>query len=256
MEIIKEKITTAPKLLVYGGSGTGKSTLASQMPNALFLDIEDGIKQYGFARTPVIKTLDTFYKYLLELSKQEPGEVKTIVIDSLDWLVDLIANKVSGVGYDSNGQKAQGLVALEASLSKNLMDAQGGWGKAREIVSNNIRAMLLPMLASLNQKGYAIVLIAHAYQTDVLDDDGATVEKIMPKIDPATIGKKPIAAPAFIEWVDNLFYLKKVNGERVLQVEADNYAVAKNRLGLEKAEYNLSETNIQEILGLTNKKEK
>ena len=254
MEIVKDKIITAPKLLIYANSGIGKSTLANQMPNAFFLDIEDGIKQYGFARTPLIKDLDTFCKYLLELSKQEPGDIKTIVIDSLDWLVDLISNKISGVGYGDDGKKAQGFVALENSLTKNLMDAAGGWGKGKDVLRNYITSLLFPMLTLLNQKGYAIVLIAHAYQTDILDDDGATVEKIMPKIDPATIGKKPIAAPAFIEWVDNLFYLKKVNGERILQVEADNYAMAKNRLGLEKPEYNLSETNIQEILGLTNKK--
>lgn len=255
MEILKQKTITAPKVLIYGNSGVGKSTLASQFPSPLFLDLEGGLNYMEVARTPLIKDSETLHKYLLELMKEPMGEYKTIVIDSLDWLVRKLSEKVAGVGYDKDGNKVQGLVSLESTLSNNLMEAQGGFGKAKEVLENNIRSMLLPMLAALNTKGYGIVLIAHAYNTGVLDDDGSNVEKVMPKIDPPTIGKKPIAAPAFIEWVDNLFYLKKVNGERIIQVEADNYATAKNRLGLEKPEYNLNDVSITELLGLENNKD-
>lgn len=253
MEILKNTIANAPKVLIYSTAGVGKSTLASKFPAPIFIDLEDGIKQYGFTRTPLIKTADAFYQVLIELAKTEPGEYKTIVVDSLDWLVRILSEKVSGIGYDEKGNKVQGLVALEKTLTNNLMDAQGGFGRAKEVIENNIRSMLIPLLTALNQKGYGIVLIAHAYQADILDEDGATILKIMPKIDPPVIGKKPIAAPAFIEWVDNVFYLKKVNGERTLQVESDNYAVAKNRLGLEKSEYNLKDYDIKQILKLEEK---
>lgn len=249
MELIKQKTITAPKLLIYGGPGVGKSTLASQLPLPLFLDIEGGLNYMDVARTPVINDPDTFYNYIVELLKTPAGEYKTIVIDSIDWLVRKFAEKIAKVGYTEEGEKVQGMVQLDKTLSNNLMEANGGYGKAKEELENHIRSKLIPALNKLNQKGYGIVLIAHAYVTGVLDDDGMSIEKVMPKIDPPTIGKKPIAAPAFIEWVDNVFFLKKVNGEYILQVESDNYATAKNRLGL-TGEINLKETNINQILGL------
>ena len=254
LQVIKEKTITAPKVLIYGNAGVGKSTLASQFPKPIFLDLEGGLNYMDVVRTPLIKDADTFYKTLLELAK-EKTEYQTIVIDSLDWLVRIMSEKVAGVGYDKDGNRLTGLVQLEATLNKNLMDANGGFGKAKEELENHIRTKLINRyLMGLNQMGYGIVLIAHSYEKEVLDDDGATVEKIVPKIDPATIGKKPVAQPAFVEWVDNIFYLKKVNGEHILQVESDNYAVAKNRLGLAQPEYNLKEHKITEILGLNKEK--
>ena len=55
-------------------------------------------------------------------------------------------------------------------------------------------------------------------------------EKVL-KIDPPTIGKKPIAEPAFVEWVGQPILLKEGSAATVfIQVEADSYAKAKNRL--------------------------
>lgn len=255
MEIIRKKTVTAPKVLLYGLSGVGKSTLASQFPSPLFLDLEGGLNYMDVARTPVLANVDDFYSAILELLKTPVGEYKTIVIDSLDWLVRKIAEKIAGVGYDENGNRVSGLVAMDKTLSNNLMDANGGFGKAKEELENHIRSKLIPLLGKLNLMGYGIVMIAHAYSTEILDDDGASVEKILPKIDPPTIGKKPIAAPAFIEWADSVFFLKKVGNDRILQVESDNYATAKNRLGL-VGEYDLSEHPIIEILKLKEKENK
>lgn len=253
MEIIKKKTITAPKLLVYGGPGVGKSTLASQLPSPLFVDVEGGLNYLDVARTPLIKDPDDFYRVLIEMSKTPVGEYKTIVIDSIDWLVRKLTEKIAKVGYDGEGNRVTGTIQIQKTLSNNLMDANGGYGKAKEELENHIRSLLIPLLNTLNQAGYGICVIAHAYVTGVLDDDGTNIEKVLPKIDPPTIGKKPIASPAFIEWADNVFYLKKVNGERIVQVESDNYATAKNRLGLE-GEYNLKDTTINQILGLEKEK--
>lgn len=254
MEIIRKKTATAPKILIYGNAGVGKSTLAAQMPNPLFLDFEGGLNYMDVARTPVISSPDEFDRCLLELAKAETREFDTIVIDSADWMVRRLVEQTAGIGYDENHQKIKTNVELNKTLYNNMMDSNGGFGKAKEVLENHIRSKVLPKLAFLNQKGYGIVLIAHAYSTEILDDDGAAIEKILPKIDPPTIGKKPIAAPAIIEWVDNVFYLKKSNGERILQLEADNYALAKNRIGL-TGEVSLAEKNIQDVLGMTKSEE-
>lgn len=252
-EVIKQKTATAPKILLYSTAGVGKSTLASQMPKPIFFDTEGGLNNMDVPRTPLITTIDDFYARILDFAKIPFGEYKTIVIDSVDWLVKMAADKIAGVGYDDNGNKITGFVSLEKTLNRNLMDANGGYGKAKEELENHVCSKFLLALNKLNQMGYGIVLIAHAYSNEILDEDGATTIKVMPKIDPPTIGKKPIAAPKLIEWVDNVFYLKKVAGERILQVEADNFAVAKNRLGL-SGEYNLSEKSITEILNLEKEK--
>lgn len=249
MQVITKATPSSPKVMIYGTAGVGKSTLASQFPSPLFLDLEGGLNYMDVARTPLLDTADKFYATILELLREKPKEYKTIVVDSLDWVVRKISEKIAGVGYDDNGNRTASLAELERTLSNNLMDANGGYGKAKEALENHIRSKLIPLLAKLNQLGYGIVLIAHAYTTTILDDDGTGMEKVLPKIDPPTIGKKPIAEPAFVEWVDNLFFLKKVGSDRIIQVEADSYAKAKNRLGL-VGEYNLAEHDICELLKL------
>ena len=97
------------------------------------------------------------------------------------------------------------------------------------------------MLVALNKKGYGICLISHAERKTMMDADGIDIEKVSPKIDINTMN-------VFVEWCDNVFYLKKNNeGERVLVLESDNSALAKNRLGL-TGEVKLDEIDINKLL--------
>ena len=94
----------------------------------------------------------------------------------------------------------------------------------------------------MNKKGYGICLLAHADKKDMLDSDGTTIEQITPKIDPVTLN-------AFVEWCDAIFYLKQdANGKRILQLNSDDIALAKNRTGIKTNEVDLSEVDINKIL--------
>ena len=74
-----------------------------------------------------------------------------------------------------------------------------------------------------------------------MNAEGNDVEQITPKIDVNTMN-------VFVEWCDNVFYLKKdIAGERVLVLESDDSALAKNRLGL-TGEVKLSEIDINKLL--------
>ena len=229
MQIVKGKTLTAPKLMLYGLSGVGKSSLAAKLKNPLFLDFEGGLNYLGVDRTPQYLDLDAFYKDLVELyRKAEAGkrEYDTIVIDSVDWLVRKVVEKAAGID--------------KHNLTETLNRSNGGYGNGKQVLENQIRTMLLPLLVSLNKQGYGICLVAHAERKDLMDADGVDTERIAPKIDVNTMN-------TFVEWCDNVFYLKNINGERYLVLEGDSNVLAKNRLEL-TGEVQLADIDINKLL--------
>lgn len=229
MNIIQGTTPTAPKLMIYGLSGVGKSTLASQLKNPIFVDIEGGINFLDTPRTPTIISLDEFYEVLIDLgrNREKYKDYDTIVIDSADWLVRLATEKAAGTTMQN----------LEATLNR----AGGGYGNGKQMLENEIRTHLLPLLTRLVMKGYGICLIAHADQKKVMDGDGNSLETVVPKIDINTMN-------VFVEWCDFVYYLKKKDdGERTVLLESDSVALAKNRIGLH-GEVSLRDNNINDLL--------
>ena len=229
MQVLKGQTLTAPKLMLYGLSGVGKSSLAAKLKNPIFLDFEGGLNYLGVDRTPQYLDLDEFYKDLIELyRKAETGkrEYDTVVIDSVDWLVRKVVEKAAGIN--------------KHNLTETLNRSNGGYGNGKQVLENQIRTMLLPLLVSLNKQGYGICLVAHAERKDLMDADGVDTERIAPKIDVNTMN-------TFVEWCDNVFYLKNINGERFLVLEGDSNVLAKNRLEL-TGEVKLADIDINELL--------
>lgn len=229
MQVLKGQTLTAPKLMLYGLSGVGKSSLAAKLKNPLFLDFEGGLNYLGVDRTPQYLDLDEFYKDLIELyRKAEAGkrEYDTIVIDSVDWLVRKVVEKAAGID--------------KHNLTETLNRSNGGYGNGKQVLENQIRTMLLPLLVSLNKQGYGICLVAHAERKDLMDADGVDTERIAPKIDVNTMN-------TFVEWCDNVFYLKNIDGERYLVLEGDSNVLAKNRLEL-TGEVKLADIDINKLL--------
>ena len=229
MQVLKGQTLTAPKLMLYGLSGVGKSSLAAKLKNPIFLDFEGGLNYLGVDRTPQYLDLDEFYKDLIELYRTaEAGKrvYDTIVIDSVDWLVRKVVEKAAGID--------------KHNLTETLNRSNGGYGNGKQVLENQIRTMLLPLLVSLNKQGYGICLVAHAERKDLMDADGVDTERIAPKIDVNTMN-------TFVEWCDNVFYLKNINGERFLVLEGDTNVLAKNRLEL-TGEVKLADIDINELL--------
>lgn len=227
MKIINGITPTAPKILIHGLAGSGKSTLAAQLKRPIFLDIEGGLNYIDCDRTEQITNVDTFYTYLVELYRAaDKKEYDTIVIDSIDWLVRLITEKAAGIDKDN----------LDVTLNKS----NGGYGNGKLVLINHIRTKLLPTLVALNKKGYGICLVAHSERKDLMDAEGFDTTRITPKIDANTM-------EVIVEWCDNVFYLKNVNGERTLVLEGDDNVLAKNRLEL-TGEVKLADVDINKIL--------
>lgn len=229
MKIIKGKTLSSPKIVIFGLSGAGKSSLAAKLKRPLFLDFEGGLNYLGVDRTPQITDLDVFYTYLVELyRKAETGkrEYDTIVIDSADWMVRKIVEKAAGITKDT----------LDMTLNKS----NGGYGNGGQVLLNHVRTKLLPALVGLNKMGYGICLIAHAERKTLMDEDGINTDRVAPKIDEKAM--HPI-----VEWADDVFYLKNIGGERYLVLEGDENILAKNRQQL-KGEVKLADIDINELL--------
>lgn len=75
MKIISGKTEVAPKVMITGLSGAGKSYLAATLPDALFLDIEGGLSFLDVTKTPV-STADELMDDLLELHRQAANKNK------------------------------------------------------------------------------------------------------------------------------------------------------------------------------------
>lgn len=226
MKVINGITPTAPKIMIFGLSGSGKSTLASKLDKPIFLDLEGGLNYIDCARTEQILDLDTFYTYLVDLYRGEK-EYNTIVVDSVDWLVRKVTEKAAGI--DKNN--------LDMTLNKS----NGGYGNGGQVKENHIRTKLLPTLMALNKKGYGICLVAHAERKSLMDEDGYNTDRITPKIDEKTMN-------VFVEWCDEVFYLKKnQDGDRTLVLDGDDNILAKNRLGLH-GEVKLADIDINKLL--------
>lgn len=80
------KAPSAPRVIVYGGDGIGKSTFASQFPNPVFLDIEGGLGNLDVASIDLTERKFAEVLEAVALLIKESHDYKTVVIDSLDWL--------------------------------------------------------------------------------------------------------------------------------------------------------------------------
>lgn len=227
------------KTMIYGLAGVGKSTLASQMSRPLFIDVEGGLTTMSVARTPtykcylqVVRAINIIHKEAEEHKK----DYDTIVIDSIDWLVRRAEEHAAGISsIDNKGVEHK-------DMSATIGKANGGYGNGNKQLENHLRSELMPALQLLVDDGFAIALIAHADRKDVMDGDGFTTTKITP-----AIGDRFMEA--WVQWCDNVFYLKHDGEKRTLLLEGTDTILAKNRLGKSGA-VDLSETTIQEVLKL------
>ena len=141
----------------------------------------------------------------------------------------LFASKTTGSGQGKT------LDQLMESATLTLNKAQGGYGQGKNVLSNYINDVLIKFLGTLNRKGYGIVLIAHADRKTLLDSDGTNIERLAPKMDINSM-------ESFIEWSDDLFYIRKDDdGTRHLIVNPTDAVTAKNRIGIAEDEIEIND---------------
>lgn len=159
---LKPSVVRSPyRMIIYGRAGLGKSTFASQAPNPIFADIENGTKALPVCRLPV--ELDAngkekpwswkhFKLCLIELYKQQ-HQFETLVIDSLDWLTKLIIEHVIET-YNEGKPKENWATSLQDL---------GGYGHGYLLLDKEVTYLVNALSAIRDKHKMNIILTAHEY---------------------------------------------------------------------------------------------
>lgn len=111
MKLSSGNVVVAQRLVVYGPSGVGKTTLAARFPGALILDIENGSKNFAVNRAEDLKTLDDVNE-ALKYAAGEPA-VRTVAIDTADWLEPILDAAFMKGWNERNGTKYASVSAVD-----------------------------------------------------------------------------------------------------------------------------------------------
>lgn len=209
--VINSTEMQAPKGIIYGPPGIGKTTFGASPENSLIIDCENGAGNIICSRTPYLDQWMQIEKWLNAIV-QEKHDYKVIAIDSLDWLLRRIEEHVSG--------------ATGSNLSQTLNKSHGGYGNGKQVLRNYVYRCVLPAFDKIVRRGIAVILLAHAKRTDVTDADGISQEKTTPEIHDDFLN-------TFIEWSDFVCLAKFHEGKRVLVTVETDRALAKNRYGIQ-----------------------
>ena len=106
-QIHKGKRATPPRILLYGTEGIGKSTFAAQAPSPIFIPTEDGLGEIDCASFPLAKKYTDVEAYLSALAIEQ-HEYQTVIVDSCDWLEQLIWDDLCHTSHASSIEKCDG----------------------------------------------------------------------------------------------------------------------------------------------------
>lgn len=171
----------APKIVVYGGPKIGKSTFASKIPDAVFIQTEEGLDALNVTAFP----LATKYQDVLDALRTlatEKHDFKAVVLDSADWTENLIWQHL-----------------CEANKVDSIEKVGGGYGKGYIEALKLWRGLLDAFDYLRNERGMAVVLIAHDETQRMMPPDGEPY-------DYAALKLHKRAAAVIEEWADCIGY--------------------------------------------------
>ena len=211
-----------PRIMLYGPHGLGKTTFGAGAPAPIIIQTEDGLGALDVPHFPLAESYQAVFDALAALDADH--EYSTVVIDSLDWLDNLIWQDINKL-HD------------EKALA---------YGKGAVIAADYWRT-ILDALNRLRARGMISILIAHCEIKRFDSPETDPYERYQPKL-------QARSSALVQEWCDAVFFANyktvikqaevgfnnKVsrgisNGERLIYTQERPAHLAKNR-------YNLPET--------------
>lgn len=226
-QITSGKIAKPVKAVIYGPEGIGKSTLASKMPEAVFIDIEGGTNQLDAVRLATPTSWEMLLDEIADV-RDHGAEFgcQTLVIDTVDAAERLCTKAV-----------------IASDQSKRSIE-DWGYGKGYVLVKERF-APMLQLLDEVVDAGINVVLLGHAILSKVeRPEETNSYDKWSMKL----IDTKRVSNAALVkEWADMVLFLdyqvyvtvsdktdkvKATGGKRIIKCSHGVTWDAKNRFGL------------------------
>jgi hypothetical protein len=236
----KGKQKVPPRICIYGSHGIGKSTIASQFPNPIFISTEDGLDSLDVVSFPKATEILDVVDNIKTLIK-ENHEYRTVVVDTVDWLIEPLIQKSVDDSHEA----------------KEL-----AYGKGQMLVAEEFREILQGLDHLRLKKNMNVVLVAHSSVTKFEDPRTEPYDRYEPKL--------PKRCNALLqEWTDVIAFcafkilIRKsdsgfnntknrgvTTGERLLHFVENPAYVAKNRYQCPE-EIEMTIDNLKEIMPIT-----
>ena len=160
-KVKKGKLAAAYRYVIYGPEGIGKSSLAADAEDPIFMDIDDGSAGLDVARYPFregpgghVPLSYAEVTFGLEDLANNPHEFKTLVLDTADRLEALMWKHI----LKRESQPS----ALNKSGKEFHSIEEFGYGKGYQLAVDEWRELCRRLDLLRTQRGMTIVILAHA----------------------------------------------------------------------------------------------